>query len=171
MKQQGEGRKKLMQQRTRRFETDKKKEIQTNEARSYGTGSSLEFAIEISLTSLGSIQTFPFPHLSRLPASRFCNLSDTISPPLTLLPTPTRRNPGKEGRSHYIVPSLGPRLRFLGTKETGLHLVSRHRLVPALERSPGSDHSEVNIYLGYSARHHMSVAFLGGVAKLTWPQF
>ena len=37
-----------------------------------------ELAMEISLTSLGSSQTLPLPHLSTLEARRFCSLSDTI---------------------------------------------------------------------------------------------
>lgn len=43
--------------------------------------SSRELAMEISLVSLGSSQTFPRPHFSTLAASRFCSFSDTISPP------------------------------------------------------------------------------------------
>ena len=39
----------------------------------------LELAMEISLTSLGSSQTLPFPHLRTLEASRFWSLSDTIA--------------------------------------------------------------------------------------------
>ena len=34
--------------------------------------------MEISLTSLGSSQTLPLPHLRTLAARRFCNFSDTI---------------------------------------------------------------------------------------------
>ena len=41
-------------------------------------GFSREFAMEISLTSLGSSQTLPLPHLSTLEASRFCSLRETI---------------------------------------------------------------------------------------------
>lgn len=41
--------------------------------------------MEISLTSLGSSQTLPFPHLSTLADRRFWSLSDTIlSPRLSL---------------------------------------------------------------------------------------
>lgn len=39
----------------------------------------LELAIQISLPSLGSIQTFPLPHLRTLAASRFWSFRDTIS--------------------------------------------------------------------------------------------
>ena len=38
----------------------------------------LELAMEISLHSLGSSQTFPFPHLRTLAESRFCSFNDTI---------------------------------------------------------------------------------------------
>ena len=41
-----------------------------------------ELAMEISLTSLGSSQTFPLPHLRTLAASRFCSFRDTIFAPL-----------------------------------------------------------------------------------------
>jgi len=34
--------------------------------------------MEISLTSFGSSQTFPLPHLSTLAERRFCSLSETI---------------------------------------------------------------------------------------------
>lgn len=40
---------------------------------------SRELAMEISLTSLGSSQTLPLPHLSTLAASRFCSLRETIA--------------------------------------------------------------------------------------------
>ncbi|KAK7854681.1 protein dmr6-like oxygenase 2 [Quercus suber] len=39
--------------------------------------------MEISLTSLGSSQTLPFPHLRTLEASRFWSLSDTITAAVT----------------------------------------------------------------------------------------
>lgn len=39
----------------------------------------LELAMEISLTSLGSSQTFPLPHLSTLAESRFWSFNDTIA--------------------------------------------------------------------------------------------
>jgi hypothetical protein len=39
----------------------------------------LELAMEISLTSLGSSQTLPLPHLSTLAASRFWSFNDTIA--------------------------------------------------------------------------------------------
>ena len=42
-------------------------------------GYSRELAMEISLTSLGSSQTLPLPHLSTLEASRFCSLRETIA--------------------------------------------------------------------------------------------
>jgi hypothetical protein len=41
-------------------------------------GYELELAMEISLTSLGSSQTFPLPHFSTLADSLFCNFSETI---------------------------------------------------------------------------------------------
>jgi hypothetical protein len=41
---------------------------------------SLELAMEISLTSLGSSHTLRRPQLRTLAASRFCSLSDTIPP-------------------------------------------------------------------------------------------
>ncbi|BAS85050.1 Os03g0579550, partial [Oryza sativa Japonica Group] len=43
------------------------------------TDFSRELAMEISLTSLGSSQTLPLPHLSTLEASRFCSLRETIA--------------------------------------------------------------------------------------------
>ena len=51
-----------------------------------------EFAIEISLTSFGSSQILPFPHLSTEAASRFCRRSET---PIAHRPTePAQRSPG-----------------------------------------------------------------------------
>ena len=44
----------------------------------------LELAIEISLTSLGSSQTFRRPHESTDAASRFWSLRDTMVPRLSL---------------------------------------------------------------------------------------
>ena len=45
-----------------------------------GRRAAREFAIDISLTSLGSSQTLRRPHCSTDAASRFCSLSDTIAP-------------------------------------------------------------------------------------------
>ena len=48
--------------------------------RERGCQYSLELAIEISLTSLGSSHTFLIPQLRTEAASRFCSLRDTILP-------------------------------------------------------------------------------------------
>ncbi len=45
-----------------------------------GRRAAREFAIDISLTSLGSSQTLRRPHCSTDAANRFCSLSDTIAP-------------------------------------------------------------------------------------------
>jgi len=51
----------------------------------------LELAIEISPDSLGSSQTFPFPHFITDAASRFWIFSDTIAS--RRLPSPLRLSP------------------------------------------------------------------------------
>ena len=81
----------------------------------------LELAMEISLTSLGSSQTLPFPHLRTLEASRFWSLSDTIAVAvaafsLCLFSPWVRVEEGfsrmENQRGFYIVPTI--RLFFLG---------------------------------------------------------
>ena len=53
-------------------------ETTRNNIRNWDEDKLLELAIEISLTSLGSSQTFPFPHLRTLEASLFWSFRETI---------------------------------------------------------------------------------------------
>lgn len=71
-------------------------------------GASLELAMEISLTSLGSSHTFRSPHDSTDAASRFCSFRDTMVPPLPSLFwwPPTSRDKGEHDTPSTLIPYL-----------------------------------------------------------------
>lgn len=71
-----------------------------------------ELAMEISLTSLGSSQTLPLPHLRTLAASRFWSFRDTISLSLSLSLSGGMGERNEEARCISLASVRNPRFCF-----------------------------------------------------------
>lgn len=110
-------------------QTNKSKQILKNTTRKWketwenqrAKESVRELAMEMSLTSLGSSQTFPWPHLRTLAASRFWSFSETMSYLLLcfLLATERLELCGRDAFIYHLRLRFIPRVSKLGLLSDG----------------------------------------------------